>query len=113
MVGTIHQNHESMCHDRADFAVYGTKGILLLGDPNQFGNPVRLLQTDGFEEPIPQTLEEVGAYSANPRGLGAAEMADAVLSVRKNRASKEQAYHVLDILECMEKGFPSGMFMAE
>ena len=111
IVGTIHQNHETMCHDRADFAIYGTKGILLLGDPNQFGQPVRLLQTDGFDAPTPQILETTGAYSENSRGLGPAEMADAIWSGRKNRASKEQAYHVLDILECMEKSSERGMIV--
>lgn len=111
VVGTVHQNHESMCHDRADFAIYGTKGILLLGDPNQFGQPVRLLQTEGFEEPTPVILESVGAYSENSRGLGPAEMADAIWNNRNNRASKEQAYHVLDILECMEKSSESGMIV--
>lgn len=108
IVGTIHQNHETMLHDRADFVIYGTKGMLLLGNPNHFGQSVRLLQTNSFEDPVPQILETVGAYSENSRGLGPAEMTDAIFCGRKNRASKEQAYHVLDILECMEKSSDSG-----
>lgn len=108
VTGTIHENHETMLYDRADFAIYGTKGVLLLGNPNNFGDPVRLLWDTRAEEPIPQILEPVGAYSDNVRGLGAAEMAVAIAEGRKNRASKDLASHVLDILESMEKSSREG-----
>lgn len=111
VVGTIHQNHETMCHDRADFVIYGTKGMLCLGDPNQFGQPAKLLRTDSFDAPTPEVIETAGAYAENSRGLGPAEMADSIWKGVNNRASKELAYHVLDILECMEKSSESGMLV--
>ena len=108
VIGTVHENHETMMYDRADFALYGTKGVLLLGNPNCFGEPVRLLQAYGNETPEPRLLAPVGAYSDNARGLGAAEMAHAMALGQRNRASKELACHVLGILESMEKSSDTG-----
>lgn len=111
VVGTVHENHESMTYDRADFAIYGTKGVLLLGNPGGFGTPVRFLKAEEEKEPEPIYLEQVGAYSDNVRGLGAAEMARALATGEKHRASGELATHVLDILESMEKSSASGEFV--
>ena len=92
VIGTVHENHETMMYDRADFALYGTKGVLLLGNPNCFGEPVRLLQAYGNETPEPRLLAPVGAYSDNARGLGAAEMAHAMaLGQRTGRARSSPA----------------------
>lgn len=111
IIGSIHQNHETLMRDRADFVLYGTKGILLLGNANRFGDPVTLLPVSEDRNPAPVVLEPVGAYPDNSRGLGAAEMAAALCEGRPNRASKEMAYHVLDILECMEKSSLEGVFV--
>ena len=112
VVGTIHQNHETLAEDRADFALYGTKGVLLLGNPNRFGDPVRLLRSGPKGETLESVLNPVGAYSDNARGLGAAEMAQAIAEERPNRAGKALAIHVLDILECMEKSSEEGRMVS-
>ena len=103
IVGTLHENNETIMEDRADFAIYGTRGVLLLGSPNHFGGQVRLLRAEPGQRMTSSVLESVAGYSGNSRGLGAAEMAEALLSGRKNRASKELAAHVLEILEAMER----------
>ena len=110
VVGTIHENNESLLVDRSDFIIYGTKGILLLGDPNQFESPVRLL-TNGEqfslkEETLPAADGGVG------RGIGPADMAKAILEGRTPRASKELAAHVLEVIEAMEESAASGTVVA-
>jgi len=95
IVGTIMENNETIGADRADFAFYGTKGVLLLGNPNMFG------QLPKIEEP--SELEAEGFYSENSRGLGPAEMVHAIFENRKHRASEKIAYHVLEVIEAMEE----------
>ena len=111
ITGTVHQDNETMLQDQAAFVIYGTKGMLFLGNPNEFGNPVRFMSSQGDGPIHVQTLDVVGAYSENSRGLGPAEMADAILHERKNRASKEMACHVLDVLEAIEKSGQEGRFV--
>ncbi len=63
---------DSVQADQAFFAIYGTKGILYLTDPNQFGGDVMLLrETDDFRKPPrPEKLEPVNPYLEESRGLG-------------------------------------------
>lgn len=103
IIGTVQENNESIGADRADFAVYGTKGVLLLGNPNLFGELPRLLQPSGWTLEEPSVLEAVNVYNENARGLGPAEMVHAIAEGRKHRANDEMAYHVLEIIEAMER----------
>lgn len=111
--GTFHIDTDSNAADRAFFAIYGTKGILYLTDPNQFGGTVKFLPND-LDFRKPQELVELwnfSQYGDNCRGIGPAEMADAILSGRKNRASKEMACHVLEVLTAILRGGGSGAFI--
>ena len=75
--------------------IYGTEGTLSAPDPNTFGGPVRVLRagaTEWSEVPL------VHSSSLNNRGIGLADMADALRSGRPHRASGALAYHVLDIM---------------
>ena len=102
IVGTIHENNESNLEERSDFALFGTSGILLLGNPNNFGDPVRYLAPlPGAENPS-RDLEPVSSYSDNCRGLGVAEMVSAIAAGRAARASGDMGRHVLEVLEAME-----------
>lgn len=73
----------------------GTQGIMYMADPNQFGGDVRVL-LKGNSEPF--TMQQSHAFHDEYRGLGVAEMAWSLRMGRKNRASKEMAYHALDVL---------------
>ena len=53
VVGTFHINADSAMADEAYFLIYGTKGILSLPDPNQFGREVTFI-------PQPPVLWERG-----------------------------------------------------
>ncbi len=107
ITGNFQLNGDCVRGDLAVFYIYGTKGILKLTDPNQFGGTVEFIPGEGGE--IIKLRNEL-PYSENSRGVGVAEMADAILEGRKNLASKELAYHVLDIIEQMMKSSETGSF---
>ncbi len=76
--------------------VYGSKATLSVPDPNNFAGPVRIKHR-GDEDW--QTLDIDFDYTDNQRGLGVADMAHAIRSGRKARASGEQALHALEVME--------------
>jgi predicted dehydrogenase len=76
--------------------VYGTEGTLLVPDPNGFGGEIKL-RKPGEKELIPVALTH--GYAENFRGLGVADMAQAIRSGRPHRAGGELTYHVLDAMQ--------------
>lgn len=75
--------------------VYGSEGTLQVPDPNNFGGPIYLNrpgQREWKEIPLAH------GYAENARGVGAADMAKAILTGRKPRVSGELAYHVLEAM---------------
>ena len=70
---------------------FGNTGTLF------FGGPIRQMGASGRWEDVPNDLP----YSENSRGIGPSEMAQAMAEGRANMASKEQALHVLAIMEAM------------
>ncbi len=76
--------------------IYGSGGTLIVPDPNTFGGDVKIRTyfSDEFKE-LPLTH----IYSENSRGLGVADMADAINSGRTNIASGELGCHVLEIMQ--------------
>ena len=110
VTGTFSVNGDSISNDQSVFTIYGKKGILKLTDPNNFGGKVRLLPAAaGFEEqPEEKVLDYGFSYEENSRGVGPAEMAEAIFEGRKNRAGKEMAYHVLDVIDTIMKSSKSG-----
>ena len=77
--------------------IHGTEGSLSLPDPNTFGGPVRLKRGDGEWEDVTITRP----YVENSRGLGVAELANAVQEGRPHLANGAVAYHVLEIMHGM------------
>ena len=111
--GTFHIDADNNMMDEAYFAIYGTKGILYLTDPNQFGGTVKYLP-NAMDPRNPAKAVELwnfSKYGENSRGIGPAEMADAIFQGRKNRASKEMAYHVLEVLSGILQGGTKGSFV--
>jgi predicted dehydrogenase len=109
VAGNFALNGESNIEDITEFIIYGTKGILKLANPNEFGGEVRFIPNAMGTNPE-QVLPDHFAYSENSRGVGVSEMADAILNGRPNRASKEMAYHVLDVISQIMLSSESGMF---
>ena len=87
-----------------DLRIYGSDGVLELPDPNSFGGTVRLRRgRSGWEDVSYATR---GARES--RGLGLAEMVEAIGARRPHRASGELGEHVViaarAILEAAAKG---------
>lgn len=103
VTGTVSMDGDSAIQDLALFYIYGTKGVLKLTCANDFGGDVVVIPS-GFPKEMdpnakePYVLEPVSPIRDGNRGIGPAEMADAIANGRPNRASKEMAYHVLDII---------------
>ncbi len=113
VTGTFSINGESILKDLAVFYIYGTKGVLKLGDANQFGGEVTLITCEAanpFEEKA-EVLEPVSALSENSRGIGPAEMAAAIREGHRHRTDKRMARHVLDVICRMEESSKSGAFV--
>lgn len=107
VTGTMSINADSALYDQTYFAIYGTKGILYLGCPDWFNGEVRFYENHyDFSKaafPVRELVEIPYGFNVDSRGVGAADMAWAIREGRDARASKERAYHVLDIQECMFK----------
>ncbi len=56
-------------------------------------------------------LENDFPYADNRRGIGPSEMAAAIAEGRPNRVSKEQALHVLDVIQAMIDSSKTGSFL--
>ena len=106
VTGSIHLNNDSNTKEQANFIILGTRGMLYLTDPNQFGGTVRFLPNI-MDFNAPDTFENLlpgNPYSGNERGLGPSEMAEAILNGKPFfRTSKELGLHVLEVLQGMLK----------
>ena len=76
--------------------INGTDGTLIFPDPNCFGGPVKFF---GKGMTAPMEIPLLFDFSENSRGVGAAEMARAILLGEKSRVDGALGYHVLETAE--------------
>lgn len=81
--------------ERPVLTIHGTLGIVYMNDPNLFGGEVKVL-LKGNNTPF--VMQQAHPFQEEYRGLGVAEMAWSIRKGRPNRASKEMAYHALEVL---------------
>ena len=94
-IGTIVTSFDVWAADLPRIEIYGTEGSLSVPDPNGFGGPVRVRRAGATEwQEVPLTH----GYAENSRGIGVADLANALKSGRSARANGELTYHVLDIM---------------
>lgn len=79
-----------------EFTIYGTEGVLYLGDPNNFGDKIYISRKGDSAERCEFPLSH--PFSHESRGVGAADMAWAIHSGRKPRLSYEMGYHALEVI---------------
>ena len=87
--------------------VYGTKGTLILPDPNHFQGEVQISRLEYGPDKwtkVPDLLE----YKDTQRGAGLADMIAAIQEDRPHRASAEMANHVVDIINAFDDSAASG-----
>jgi predicted dehydrogenase len=97
MVGSLlfDSNSVMTMPERPILTIHGTQGIMYMNDPNLFGGEVHVL-LKGNNEPF--VMQQTHPFQEEFRGLGVAEMAWSLRKGRPNRASKEMAYHALEVL---------------
>ena len=101
-------------HQRNHIELYGTKGSMIVPDPNMFGGSVFLISTDSGEwkehSSSDMLIGKTNIFNksvrsneepevANYRGVGLSEMIDAIKNNRTNRCNGELSLHVLDMID--------------
>ena len=79
--------------------IYGSEGVLVTNDPNAYTGTVTVQSRDGKTSQA--SLPE--GFPAWGRGLGVAELAQAIRAGRPPRASGDLMYHVLDIMHAVHE----------
>ena len=106
--GTLFTTFDVHYFGQARFEIYGSKGTLVVPDPNTFGGPVKLLRPeDGELKEMPLLFD----YAENSRALGLADMAKSVADNRTARASHKQTLHVLDVMTAFERSSQSRAYV--
>lgn len=85
--------------------LYGKEGTIIVPDPNWFDGPVLLFDK---EDNLFKEIPLINTNTTNLRGIGLSEMADAINQSRDFKANAQQALHVLDVIESIEKSYLSG-----
>ena len=101
-------------HQRNHIELYGTKGSMIVPDPNMFGGPVFTSFTEGGEWKEYSTENmQIGKTNifnqsvrsneaptnANYRGIGLSEMISCINNNKQHRCNGILALHVLDLIE--------------
>jgi predicted dehydrogenase len=79
--------------------IYGTRGVLIASTPCDFSGEIFFR---GGNDAGWSTIPEVFPYHSDNRGIGAAEMAEALLQKRSPRLGADFVYHTLDVLEQLD-----------
>jgi predicted dehydrogenase len=87
-----------------EIEIYGTEGSLFLPDPNGFGGPVKLHRAGEELQEMPL----MHGYTDNNRGIGLADMVQAMRSGRDHRCNERLAYHVLDVMVAFHESSATG-----
>lgn len=104
VTATMVMSFDVHSHQHSCIEIYGTEGSLCVPDPNCFGGPVKIRRA-GAEEwsEVPLTHSDKVA-----RGIGMADMAQAILTGRDHRASGAMAAHVLEVMHAFETSSNNG-----
>jgi predicted dehydrogenase len=86
-------------HKHTPIEIYGTKGSLMVPDPNRFGGEVQVAKTGGEWETIAHTHANTDGEF---RSIGVADLAAAIVSNRPHRASGALALHALEAMEAFQ-----------
>ncbi|GMA28958.1 Gfo/Idh/MocA family protein [Arenivirga flava] len=89
---------------RAGFVeISGTEGTLVFPDPNDFDGDIEIWRAGAD---APEIVRASGSTST--RGTGVAELAEAILAGRAERAAGDLAYHLVDVMVSLSEAAASG-----
>ena len=107
-IGTIFTTFDVHYDTQARLEIYGSKGTLIVPDPNGFGGPIKLLRPEeGSYKEMPLTFP----YKENSRALGLADAAKSIATGRTPRTSYKQTYHVLEVMQSFQKSSEEEKFV--
>lgn len=92
-------------HTMPNIELYGTEGSMQVPDPNGTNGPVRIAKR-GLHDWT--EYNRTHGYREGSRGVGVADMVQAIISGRKHRANDEIAMHALDIMQAVHEAGASG-----
>lgn len=95
VIGTLMTTFDLWDTEHSSFTIYGAEGSMRLPDPNTFGGPIQVLHA-GEEVWQPVPLDP--GYESNSRGLGVADLADALRTGQPARAGGTLGLHTLDVM---------------
>ncbi|MEM8857571.1 MAG: Gfo/Idh/MocA family oxidoreductase [Chloroflexota bacterium] len=108
-IGTIIQSFDAAGSNLPRIEIHGDAGSISVPDPNIFGGDV-YLQKGGEREWT--LIEHSHPYPENSRGLGLADMANALQTGNPHRANGDLAYHVLDAMHAFHDSAEIGAHVA-
>ena len=95
-------------HKHSTIEIYGLNGSMIVPDPNFFSGDIlvskkeedwEIINNDKMLLGIPNQSDNNGTQIANYRGIGLADMIDAINNQRQARCSLDLAIHVLEVME--------------
>lgn len=95
-------------HTMPNIELYGTEGSMQVPDPNGTGGPVRLTRR-GLHDWT--EYARTHPYREGSRGVGVADMAQAIRTDRPHRANEAVAMHALDIMQAVHDASASGRYV--
>ena len=110
-IGTIITTFATWRSQLPRIEIYGTEGTLCVPDPNSLAGPVYLCRARERER-VEIPLTHGHADGRNMWGIGVADMAHAIASGRPHRATGDQAYHVLDLMQAFLDSAAEGRHIA-
>ncbi len=94
-VGTVIMSFDALGSNLPRIEVHGTKGSIMVPDPNTFDGPVKIKKQDDKEwREVPIGLP----YSENSRGIGVSDMAYVLANGGRHRAHGDISLHVLELM---------------
>ena len=106
---TIAMSFDVARHRHRPLEVYGSDGAMSVPDPNFFGGDIELATASEDWRKVPT---EHAYADGNYRIIGVADMAQAIRSGRPHRASGELAFHVLEVMEAVQRSSDEGRHIA-
>jgi predicted dehydrogenase len=103
-IGTVSMSFDIWQSNAPLLEIYGTEGSLSCPDPNHFGGKVKIWTSKNktWEDVPVEQPEAIG------RGLGLADLADALKQRRQHRMSGELGLHVVEVMESFHTSSNSG-----
>ncbi len=107
-IATVTMSFDVWAHHVPLLEIYGTEGSIQCPDPNHFNGDVLLWTTKKREwTKVPLTHN-----GDTGRGIGIADMANAIQNRRPHRASGELGLHVVEVMESFQASWKAGKRIA-